>query len=147
MFSWGKKQYGISRGEIEFCRRTRKKGERTTVTNDHIQNKTFRSSTWIHPPIVSCNIFMCNMEHNPPIPTLHPTSSKYPLHTFLGFHPGKQIVSLSARDPDDGREMPPNGSAVVSVWTLRYLFLLITLFHNLTINYDSSHHQTGVHIL
>ena len=59
------------------------------------------------------------MEHNPPIPTLQPPSSKGAIHTFLGFDPSKQIVSLSARDPDDVREMPPNRNAEVSVWTLR----------------------------
>jgi len=66
------------------------------------------------------NLFDVNsMEHSPPIPTLYPPSSKDPLHTFLGFDPDEQIVSLSARDPDDVREMPPNGTSVMSVWTLR----------------------------
>src|SRR5438445_489260 len=57
------------------------------------------------------------MEHNPPVPTLYPGED--PLHKFLGFIPGRQIVSMSARDPDDGREMPPNGKTSLSVWTLR----------------------------
>ena len=57
------------------------------------------------------------MEHNPPVPTLYP--GRDPLHKFLGFTPGRQIVSMSARDPDDGREMPPNGKTSLSVSTLR----------------------------
>lgn len=61
--------------------------------------------------------FPFSTEHNPPLPTLYP--GKDPLHTFLGYTPGRQIVSLSARDPDDGRQMPPNGNTALSVYTLR----------------------------
>jgi hypothetical protein len=65
------------------------------------------------------DLFPCifSMEHNPPLLTLYPGQD--PLHTFLGYTPGRQIVSVSARDPYDGREMPPNGNAALSVYTLR----------------------------
>ncbi|KAG2021376.1 hypothetical protein CC2G_006621 [Coprinopsis cinerea AmutBmut pab1-1] len=68
------------------------------------------------------------LEHNPPVPTLFASSAsatkdtnetKKPFHQFLGFKPRNHILSLSARDADDTKEMPPNGNDVVSVSTLR----------------------------
>lgn len=58
-----------------------------------------------------------SLEHNPPVPTLQ--SGSTPLHTFLGFIPGKHILSMSARDPYEGKEMPTNGNNHVSVYSLR----------------------------
>ncbi|KIM49902.1 hypothetical protein M413DRAFT_22013 [Hebeloma cylindrosporum] len=66
---------------------------------------------WVNIP------FETFLEHNPPVPTLQPGQN--PLHTFLGFPPGKHLLSISARDPYDGREMPPNGKSHVSVYCLR----------------------------
>jgi len=60
---------------------------------------------------------LSSLEHYPPVPTLQPGSN--PLHTFLGYTPGKQLLSMSARDPYDGREMPTNGANHVSVYSLR----------------------------
>jgi len=58
-----------------------------------------------------------SLEHAPPVPTLQAGAN--PLHTFLGFTSGKHILSLSARDPADGREMPANGKGHVAVMTVR----------------------------
>ena len=58
-----------------------------------------------------------SLEHTPPVLTLQPGTN--PLHTFLGFTSGKHILSLSARDPADGREMPSNGKGHVAVMTVR----------------------------
>ena len=61
--------------------------------------------------------FDTSLEHNPPVPTLQPGPN--PLYTFLGFTPGKHLLSMSARDPYDGREMPANSVNHVSVYSLR----------------------------
>ncbi|KAJ3496394.1 hypothetical protein NLJ89_g10491 [Agrocybe chaxingu] len=79
------------------------------LSRDH-QRRT-GAIRWVNVP------FETFLEHNPPVPTLQPGAN--PLHTFLGFLPGRQVVSLSARDPYDGREMPPNGKDHVSVYSLR----------------------------
>lgn len=47
------------------------------------------------------------------------TAAMHPLHAFLGFEPARTLLSLSARDPTDTREMPPNGPAQVCVQSLR----------------------------
>lgn len=57
-----------------------------------------------------------SLEISPPVPTLQPGPN--PLHRFLGFVPAQHILSMSARDPSDGREMPANGTNHVSVQTL-----------------------------
>lgn len=51
------------------------------------------------------------------MPTLVP--GKNPLHSFLGYSLGQHVVSMSARDPADGREMPANGNTHVSTYSLR----------------------------
>ncbi len=53
----------------------------------------------------------------PPVPTL--VNGQNSLHTFLGYSLAQHVVSITARDPADGREMPPNGNAHVSAYTLR----------------------------
>jgi queuine tRNA-ribosyltransferase len=63
---------------------------------------------------VPCHL---SLEVFPPVPTL--VRQKHPLHSFLGFSVSQHMVSLSARDPADGREMPPNGITHVSVNNLR----------------------------
>ncbi|CAA7271251.1 unnamed protein product [Cyclocybe aegerita] len=79
------------------------------LSRDH-QRRT-GAIRWVNVP------FETFLEHNPPAPTLQPGAN--PLHTFLGFLPGMQVVSLSARDPYDGRDMPPNGKDHISVYSLR----------------------------
>ena len=61
--------------------------------------------------------FFFSLENNPPVPTLQPGHN--PLHRFLGFNPNNHLLSMSARDPNDGREMPPNGHSHMSVNTLQ----------------------------
>jgi hypothetical protein len=62
-------------------------------------------------------LFFDSLENNPPVPTLQPGHN--PLHKFLGFNPNNHLLSMSARDPNDGREMPPNGHSHISVNTLQ----------------------------
>ncbi|KAI0320388.1 tRNA-guanine(15) transglycosylase-like protein [Amylostereum chailletii] len=57
------------------------------------------------------------LEHIPPVPTQYP--GLHPLHKFLGFLPRKHVVSMTLRDPFDGREMPPNGTNFVSANCVR----------------------------
>ncbi|KAH7882484.1 hypothetical protein F5I97DRAFT_1910746 [Phlebopus sp. FC_14] len=57
------------------------------------------------------------LEQTPPTPTLQTGSQR--LHHFLGFDPLKHIVSLCLRDPQDIREMPPNGNTHISVNCVR----------------------------
>ncbi|KAF8523658.1 hypothetical protein JB92DRAFT_3094001 [Gautieria morchelliformis] len=66
---------------------------------------------WVHVPFESF------LQVDPPIPTLQ--KSSYPLHTFLGFPPAQHLVSLSLRDPADGREMPPNGKLFAAAHSSR----------------------------
>jgi hypothetical protein len=55
----------------------------------------------------------CNsLESMPPVPTLQ--LGKHPLHTFLGYSLAQHVLSMSIRDPNDDREMPPNGNGHVS---------------------------------
>ncbi|KAF8892347.1 tRNA-guanine(15) transglycosylase-like protein [Gymnopilus junonius] len=80
----------------------------------HLSRDNHRATNairWVNVP------FETFLEHNPPVPTLQPGLN--PLHTFLGFVPGKHILSMSGRDPYDGREMPPNGVQHISVNSLR----------------------------
>ncbi|KAF8581815.1 hypothetical protein K439DRAFT_1647791 [Ramaria rubella] len=70
----------------------------------HLSRDNVKRTTcvkWVHVPFESF------LQTDPPIPTRQ--EGIYPLHTFLGFSPSQHIVSLSLRDPADGREMPPNG--------------------------------------
>ncbi|KAG6856085.1 hypothetical protein H0H87_007525 [Tephrocybe sp. NHM501043] len=57
------------------------------------------------------------LENLPPVPTLQ--SGPNPLHRYLGFDPDHHILSLSLRDADDLREMPPNGNQHVAAYCLR----------------------------
>ncbi|CAK5265358.1 unnamed protein product [Mycena citricolor] len=57
------------------------------------------------------------LENTPPIPTLQTGTN--PLHTFLGFDPQQNILVLTLRDPNDSRELPPNGNDSVSIATGR----------------------------
>lgn len=61
--------------------------------------------------------FYSSLEHNPPVPTLQ--TGHNPLHKFLGFNTNTHLLSMSARDFYDSREMPPNGNDHTSVNTLR----------------------------
>ncbi|KAG6906713.1 hypothetical protein DXG01_012455 [Tephrocybe rancida] len=57
------------------------------------------------------------LEHVPPVPTLQPGPNA--LHRFLGFNPDQHILSVSIRDPDDLRDMPPNGNQHLAANSLR----------------------------
>lgn len=71
------------------------------------------------------------LEQTPPVPTLYAKhlastesperveDAQKPLHSFLGFKPSNHILSMSPRDPNDTREMPPNQNDVLNVATLR----------------------------
>ncbi|KAK0500025.1 tRNA-guanine(15) transglycosylase-like protein [Armillaria luteobubalina] len=75
------------------------------------QHKQCSSVRWVHVP------FETFLEHKPPIPTLQ--TGQNPLHRFLGYPADKSVVSMSLRDPHDGREVPPNGNAFVSANSIR----------------------------
>ncbi|KAI0928194.1 hypothetical protein AcW2_004283 [Taiwanofungus camphoratus] len=79
------------------------------LSRDHV--RITKAIRWVHVPFESF------LERTPPVPTLQ--SGSHPLHTFLGFPSSTHIVSMSARDPFDGREMPPNGKDHVSVYCIR----------------------------
>ncbi|KAI0646792.1 tRNA-guanine(15) transglycosylase-like protein [Trametes meyenii] len=57
------------------------------------------------------------IDRNPPVPTL--VDGPHPLHTFLGYSPQNHVVTLTLRDPSDGRKMPPNGNNFVSAHCTR----------------------------
>ena len=59
----------------------------------------------------------CSLDHNPPIPTLQ--RGPHPLHKLLGYRTDQHLLSLCARDPADGREMPANGKDHVSAYCIR----------------------------
>lgn len=63
------------------------------------------------------NLQVHSLDRSPPIPTLQ--GGPHPLHKFLGYKPEKHILSLCARDPADGREMPANGKDHVSAFCIR----------------------------
>lgn len=75
------------------------------------QYKQCSSVRWVHVP------FETFLEHKPPVPTLQ--TGQDPLHRFLGYPSDKCVVSMSLRDPHDGREVPSNGNAFVSANTIR----------------------------
>ncbi|KAF8963764.1 tRNA-guanine(15) transglycosylase-like protein [Flammula alnicola] len=79
------------------------------LSRDH--HKLTNAIRWLNVP------FETFLEHHPPVPTLQPGPN--PLHKFLGFVPGKHILSMSARDPYDGRDMPTNGHSHLCVYSLR----------------------------
>ncbi|PCH38308.1 hypothetical protein WOLCODRAFT_136159 [Wolfiporia cocos MD-104 SS10] len=79
------------------------------LSRDHV-NVT-KAIRWVHVPFESF------LSHTPPIPTLQP--GPHPIHRFLGYDPSQHIVSMSARDPFDGRDMPANGKDFISVYCIR----------------------------
>ncbi|KAF8801909.1 hypothetical protein BYT27DRAFT_7146988 [Phlegmacium glaucopus] len=89
-----------------------------TTTSRGVVPHLSRDHYKITNPILWVNVpFETFLEHNPPVPTLQ--TGHNPLHRFLGFNPNNHLLSMSARDPHDGREMPPNGQGHTSVYTLR----------------------------
>ncbi|KAH9951983.1 tRNA-guanine(15) transglycosylase-like protein [Amylocystis lapponica] len=79
------------------------------LSRDHVRST--RAIRWVHVPFESF------LEHLPPVPTLQ--EGAHPLHTFLGYSPAQHIISMSARDPFDGREMPPNGQDHIAAYCIR----------------------------
>ncbi|KAF8653657.1 hypothetical protein AX16_003808 [Volvariella volvacea WC 439] len=79
------------------------------LSRDHYD--TTKALGWVHIPFESF------LDQNPPIPTLQPGQN--PLYKFLGFSLDQHLLSMSLRDPSDGREMPPNGNKHVSALCLR----------------------------
>ncbi|KAG6899421.1 hypothetical protein C0993_010430 [Termitomyces sp. T159_Od127] len=80
----------------------------------HLTRSHVRSSDaigLIHVP------FETFLEQSPPVPTLDPGPNA--LHRLLGFELDRHIVSLSVRDPDDTRAMPPNGNGFLNACSLR----------------------------
>ncbi|KAI0327162.1 hypothetical protein GY45DRAFT_1327987 [Cubamyces sp. BRFM 1775] len=57
------------------------------------------------------------IDRNPPIPTL--VDGLHPLHTFLGYSADSHILTMTLRDPSDGRKMPPNGNDFVAAHCTR----------------------------
>ncbi|OSD02794.1 tRNA-guanine transglycosylase [Trametes coccinea BRFM310] len=57
------------------------------------------------------------IDRNPPVPTL--VDGSHPLHTFLGYSPDKHVITMTLRDPSDGRKMPPNGNDFVAAHCTR----------------------------
>ncbi|KAJ3567193.1 hypothetical protein NP233_g6528 [Leucocoprinus birnbaumii] len=78
------------------------------LSRDHYASSAIR---WVNLPFESF------LDVLPPVPTLVP--GKNPLHSFLGYSLGQHVVSMSVRDPADGREMPVNGNAHISAYSLR----------------------------
>ncbi len=60
---------------------------------------------------------VASLEQKPPVPTLWPGSK--PLHGFLGFPEQRHILSMSIRDWNDDRDIPPNGKDNLSAMTTR----------------------------
>ncbi|KJA20345.1 hypothetical protein HYPSUDRAFT_142342 [Hypholoma sublateritium FD-334 SS-4] len=86
------------------------------LSRDHV--RITDALRWVNVP------FETFLEQTPPIPILHAqhpsnASNPHPLHTFLGFDESRHLLSISAREPTDTREMPPNGNALVCVHSLR----------------------------
>ncbi|KDQ54042.1 hypothetical protein JAAARDRAFT_196811 [Jaapia argillacea MUCL 33604] len=80
----------------------------------HLSRDNLRATNairWVHIPFESF------LDRNPPILTA--VGGPFPLHTFLGYSPSKNVISLSLRDPFDGREMPPNSNKHVSANCIR----------------------------
>ncbi|KAG6901829.1 hypothetical protein C0995_007399 [Termitomyces sp. Mi166 len=80
----------------------------------HLTRSHVRSSSAIGLVHVPFETFL---EQSPPVPTLQPGPNA--LHRFLGFDVDRHIVSMSIRDPDDTREMPPNGNQHLNAYSLR----------------------------
>ncbi|KAE9408300.1 tRNA-guanine transglycosylase [Gymnopus androsaceus JB14] len=83
------------------------------LSNDNV--KRTRAIRWVH---VSFESFL---EHSPPIPTLlQPQHGDKPrLNSFLGLDENDYLLSMSLRDPSDGREMPANTNTYVTANCIR----------------------------
>ncbi|KAI0747854.1 tRNA-guanine(15) transglycosylase-like protein [Daedaleopsis nitida] len=57
------------------------------------------------------------LNRNPPVPTI--VGGAHPLHSFLGYNIDRHVLTLTLRDPSDGRKMPPNGNDFVSAQCTR----------------------------
>ncbi|KAH8112424.1 tRNA-guanine(15) transglycosylase-like protein [Phellopilus nigrolimitatus] len=79
------------------------------LTRDHVEATD--AVKWVHVP------FETFLERSPPIPTL--LDEKHPLHALLGFQNDRHLLSMSLRDPSDGRELPPNGNAFINASCIR----------------------------
>ncbi|KAH9842883.1 tRNA-guanine(15) transglycosylase-like protein [Rhodofomes roseus] len=79
------------------------------LSRDHV--RLTRAICWVHVP------FETFLEHNPPLPITQP--GPRPLHQFLGFSPADHVLSVSARDPFDGRDMPANNKDYVATYCIR----------------------------
>ncbi|KAG5653714.1 hypothetical protein H0H81_011118 [Sphagnurus paluster] len=79
------------------------------LSRDHVRQSS--AIRWVHVP------FETFLEQSPPVPTLQ--TGPHPLHRFLGFVPQDHILSTSVRDPDDVRQMPPNGPNYLAANSLR----------------------------
>lgn len=60
---------------------------------------------------------IASLERTPPVPTLQ--GGENSLHRFLGLRKERHILSMSLRDPFDGRELPPNGNKFVNAHCIR----------------------------
>ena len=58
-----------------------------------------------------------SLEHSPPLPTI--IGGPHALQKSVGLNNVRHIISMSLRDPCDGREMPPNGKKFVNAWCIR----------------------------
>ncbi|KAL4264272.1 Queuine tRNA-ribosyltransferase-like protein [Pleurotus pulmonarius] len=79
------------------------------LSRDHCQST--EAIRWANIP------FETFLEQSPPIPTYQ--TGPHPLHKFLGYEPSRNLLSMSIRDPHDGREMPPNGQNHISAYCVR----------------------------
>ncbi|KAL6309181.1 tRNA-guanine(15) transglycosylase-like protein [Sparassis latifolia] len=79
------------------------------LSRDHV--KSTAAIRWVHIP------FETFLDHNPPVPTIQ--TGAHALHRFLGFVPSQHILSFSARDPSDERELPTNGKDYISTYCIR----------------------------
>ncbi|KAI5118130.1 hypothetical protein M0805_008037 [Coniferiporia weirii] len=79
------------------------------LTRDHVENTG--AIKWVHVP------FETFLERSPPIPTL--LGGEKALQNLLGFSDGRHLISMSLRDPFDGRQMPPNGNKFVNANCIR----------------------------
>ncbi|KIJ33538.1 hypothetical protein M422DRAFT_35452 [Sphaerobolus stellatus SS14] len=79
------------------------------LSQDNVQRTP--CAKWIHVPFESF------LQIDPP--SISRQEGPNPLHSFLGFSPSRHLLSLSLRDPADGREVPANGKEFVSTLTSR----------------------------
>ncbi|KAI0078488.1 tRNA-guanine transglycosylase [Panus rudis PR-1116 ss-1] len=78
------------------------------LSRDHVHGT--QAIRWANIP------FESYLERAPPVPTFQ--AGQNPLHTLLGYQK-RHILSLSARDPFDSREMPANSKDYISAYCIR----------------------------